>query len=726
MAYNSIDRIPRKDVDYWLTDHAAVHRNLLDNPFFTLNTRAIDGTTGVSTGDAIMWTVDRWKMINGTLKVKDGYVNYSSGPQENTRKFYQSIQTNVNIGDELTVTLHCRINSISGTWWIDQYGGSTSAETSVYEIIKLPSSPGEYWIEQTFNANSKHSNPSIPFGIGLFTVSSGERSIDIDLYSMKLERGNYSTLKMDYPPDPYMEYLKCQSSAVDKEPGVRTFNQLIITNPFMTGTSSTLGAMVTLRASATIQENGSVKIERSSTNSTKSYGAYFQIENYSSADLTGHKIYYRISGIDISGATHFSWLLFNLTYSSTSTVSQTITGDVPSVVQGILTPPSNVNRFVFWLHPGDTVENGEYYNIDSIQVIDLTAMFGAGYEPTAEEFYSVYGGGMPYSYIKGPANNELRENRALIRMAQRRDISDMLSYDPEERELYRQDVLSCAASYLVNEKNCTCVVGTPSNISDTPFVALYDKQKGYENMYIDDGRDYLKFVYTDTQEFNGVEYPVVYLDCTAFCGLLTKCIPYEESPMYYAFTHLNNINYDTMFSLGFNNGGIDTKPYTFDLHQYNSKPTAETAFFANHSGNRLYKLWDGASQTFDTKVFNALETGDILYIGYSNGDSYRGIGHIQVFLKTLDELNLYGKAYGVSFKSSEKFDADTVGAHGYVIEVGGEYDGVDCIRVVSLDSWIAKVSSIKAIYMHKANVTPFNSTKASNYTFNVINHTLYL
>ena len=307
------------------------------------------------------------------------------------------------------------------------------------------------------------------------------------------------------------------------------------------------------------------------------------------------------------------------------------------------------------------------------------------------------------------------------------EMANSFSCDPEERELYKQDMLSCAASYLVNEINCTCVVGTPVNITDKPFVAQYNLHKGYKEMYRSN-YDLYKFVYTDVADYDGISYPVVYLDCMPFAGLLTKCIPYVESPMYYAFTHIGNVDYDTMFNLGFANGNYIEKPYTFDLHQYYTTGPAQAAFSANHCGNRLYTLYKNGK--YNSDVFDWLETGDILYDSYTirnPADNYRQIGHIQIFIKTLDELNVYGGNYGVTFQPSVKCNSKPLGEHGYVIEVVEEIDGVDCIRVVTLDSFIESTKSfLIAIYAHKPNATAFNSIKATRCTFNVINHALYL
>ena len=214
MAYNSIDKMSKKNVNYWFADHASSHRNLFDNPFFTINSRGID-STGVATltGSTNVFCLDRWKFVRGTVKVTDGVVNYSTTVNEQFKRFCQGIQVKPNPGDELTVTFHGKINSISGSWYISTFGSSSGTNYQTSNIVELPDETGEFWIEKTFNVPSAYDD-SVPFGVGIYSGDASS-TIDIDIYSAKLERGNYSTLSMDYPPDYYTELIKCKTAAVE-------------------------------------------------------------------------------------------------------------------------------------------------------------------------------------------------------------------------------------------------------------------------------------------------------------------------------------------------------------------------------------------------------------------------------------------------------------------------------------------------------------------------------
>lgn len=174
-------------------------------------------------------------------------------------------------------------------------------------------------------------------------------------------------------------------------------NQHIHT-PFIVGNNSTIGTLVANRSSLSILENGDVKIERNSTSGTSSYGLYIRIETDASVDLTNHKIYYRITGCDATHATHFAGIRFFGGYNGTPQGGfQEEYSDELSLIEKIITPNANVNQLNLVVLTGGTVNNGEYITLESLQWIDLTAIFGEGNEPSLEEFRSIYTD-IPYAF----------------------------------------------------------------------------------------------------------------------------------------------------------------------------------------------------------------------------------------------------------------------------------------------------------------------------------------
>ncbi len=214
MAYNSIDRIPRDDVQYWLADRASTHRNLVDNPFFTINSRQVDEVVGVTAPGVNTFCVDRWKFNRGVVKtLSGGGINYTNTDSARFKRLFQSITEKPTASDELTVTMHCKVNNNSGAWYLSTFGADASQSDQTRNIILIPTTAGEYWIEKTFSVPISYSGIN-PFGVGLFNAVENA-TIDIDIYAIKLERGNYSTLKMDYQPNYYLELIKCKTATVD-------------------------------------------------------------------------------------------------------------------------------------------------------------------------------------------------------------------------------------------------------------------------------------------------------------------------------------------------------------------------------------------------------------------------------------------------------------------------------------------------------------------------------
>ena len=145
MAYNSIDRIPRDDMVYWLSDHVATHRNLLDNPFFTVNSREIDSETGITASGTNVFCLDRWKVNRGTVKtLATGGVSYVSTNADRYKRFFQSISTKPSARDELTISVQCKVNSISGNWYFSTFGADEGMNYQTSNIIAIPSTAGEY------------------------------------------------------------------------------------------------------------------------------------------------------------------------------------------------------------------------------------------------------------------------------------------------------------------------------------------------------------------------------------------------------------------------------------------------------------------------------------------------------------------------------------------------------------------------------------------------------
>ena len=172
-------------------------------------------------------------------------------------------------------------------------------------------------------------------------------------------------------------------------------NQHIKVNPFVIGNNTTIGTAVRNRANLEVQEDGSLKLTSATGGTSTTYGCYFRIETDDSVDLTGHKLYIKLSGLDFSGVDHFSGLgISGALNGQTSGMAWriAISGTTITEFENIYTLTGNMNQFNILLLASTTDNVGEYFSIGYALLIDLTVMFGAGNEPDIDTFTQYYNG----------------------------------------------------------------------------------------------------------------------------------------------------------------------------------------------------------------------------------------------------------------------------------------------------------------------------------------------
>ena len=158
-------------VDYALANS---NRNLLDNPWFTVNQRGF--TTGI-TGSGL--TVDRWRSDNANISLSNGVISIPANAT-----FKQIIDTNLyNFLVGKTVTLSCMLSDgtiQSGTVVVPSTGSTYAPNTPRLAL----------------NGTNKQFHIYPPSAVSI--------------RAFKLELGSYSTLANDVPPDYKTELDKCQ------------------------------------------------------------------------------------------------------------------------------------------------------------------------------------------------------------------------------------------------------------------------------------------------------------------------------------------------------------------------------------------------------------------------------------------------------------------------------------------------------------------------------------
>lgn len=169
-------------VDY---ANANGNRNLLDNPFFTVNQRDFTTGTGSASGLAL---VDRWKAIRATVtqNADNSLTVTPTQAQYGICQFFE--QNRLKVGQ--TYTMSALIDN-------EYYSGSFVFSTS-------PAS--EYFA--TFSNGIRFYRHVANDKVDVWVIRSSTTAFTVQ--AVKLELGSYSTLINDVPPDYGEELRKCQ------------------------------------------------------------------------------------------------------------------------------------------------------------------------------------------------------------------------------------------------------------------------------------------------------------------------------------------------------------------------------------------------------------------------------------------------------------------------------------------------------------------------------------
>ena len=211
MAKNYIDHLVRDGVNYPFLDRS---KNLLNNPFFTVNQRG--GTTWTESAGTNTYCVDRWKFVRGTVKKLSNGVNGVNfiAQSENYNRFLQIVDYTPALGETLTATMKCKVNSLTrgdndGVRFAIGLGGNL---TNVPNSWKQITETGEQELSFTFTATSAIAGKN---NLAISVYVKPDSSVNIDIYAMKLERGAVSTLQYDYPENNEIELIKCATSTIE-------------------------------------------------------------------------------------------------------------------------------------------------------------------------------------------------------------------------------------------------------------------------------------------------------------------------------------------------------------------------------------------------------------------------------------------------------------------------------------------------------------------------------
>jgi len=173
--------------------NAKSNRNLIDNPFFTVNQR------GSSTYSLNGYTVDRWITGNSNLQLD---VNSNSITLTNNGasqyEFIQRIESTFALYAGKTLTLSIKDDSDNIYYNTATIPNTAPASTTFYIGIPLPNDSGDFNFAYTAGLQIFYADLRLKAGK------------TITIKAVKLELGSISTLAYDAPPSYAEELLKCQ------------------------------------------------------------------------------------------------------------------------------------------------------------------------------------------------------------------------------------------------------------------------------------------------------------------------------------------------------------------------------------------------------------------------------------------------------------------------------------------------------------------------------------
>ena len=166
---------------------AGSNRNLLDNPWFTVNQRELSSYTSG-------YNADRWVSTSGATVTLNASGTLTWATSSTYREFKQKI-ANPSYYANGTYTVSVNVVSATGVPWVVLHNGNNG------EILRKSLTVGMNSV--TFTTGDS--------GIGVFGVYNlTNANISVELKAVKLELGSVSTLANDAPPNYGEELAKCQ------------------------------------------------------------------------------------------------------------------------------------------------------------------------------------------------------------------------------------------------------------------------------------------------------------------------------------------------------------------------------------------------------------------------------------------------------------------------------------------------------------------------------------
>lgn len=345
-------------------------------------------------------------------------------------------------------------------------------------------------------------------------------------------------------------------------------------------------------------------------------------------------------------------------------------------------------------------------------------------------------GKMLEDYLSSPEIREIIEHK-LDEMAEDGTLDAIINqpkmFVPTDDDInnYKKASLKRIASWIYYLKDSACKV---LNLGEAEPVnayrAIYDKTgKSWAGLL---GKDALYpnpgFVYDDTD--NGT--PIVYTSCSSFVGIVERARGYLESPNFLALSGQATTDAEirnTCLELG------NAFQYSWTIDFLNFLHAPHMFYILEKSGCTPWAF--NKDGVYIDKVFDNMETGDIIFCARNDNNYYKQIHHVAYYIKDLADLNRCEHNYPCTFKAydfSEHDDYPDTNKYGYVAHcswgvTSHSYSETanDVIRIESVDHMISQdIGNPNHVgpftyYVAKPYSNTLNSSKARRVFSNTIN-----
>lgn len=286
------------------------------------------------------------------------------------------------------------------------------------------------------------------------------------------------------------------------------------------------------------------------------------------------------------------------------------------------------------------------------------------------------------------------------------------SYNDFYYQNYKEKVCQNIVSYLARTPFSDSVTGLYKD-GDLNIVMTYDPSKTYFG-YTDPT---ITPTYTDTQEISNVTYKNMYLDCGAFVGLITRGRDYLNSPYYYNFSTAspdNDVTNEKCLEVYSEISSFDMLGYTTIVSMGNDMDSGGCYLLD------FATLYATTANTINNELIGNFRTGDLIFLGKKESVTelnYRGLHHVGIYIKNMDDLTKYQSQYGVTLSYIESETGNDDLSLGFVVDCDGSVGATtNVLSIKTLDRWLKRdVPSDDPTNYFKMYVSrPYPSANISN------------